>query len=556
MADDTNTPEEAPTPSESPSEAAEDSTTTSEPSSSQVRMKAHTVLAKVKQTEERRASPITIGDNSPEATVRPADGEAAASKAKKEKEIQIADKKKETSEELTKRLQKLALERQKENRHERLRVIQSDESSHLHSARTFQELKLPEHLLTALFEMGFERPSAIQEEALPRILANPPRNVIGQAQSGSGKTAAFVLGMLYRINIDETPSAICQALCVTPTRELAVQIFQNAVTPMAAHMTGLKVRLALSGENVDKGSKLDAHMVIGTPGKVVDWLKRRIIDPKKVKVFVLDEADNMVSENGHRANSLLIKKQMPKGCQSLLFSATFPPEVISFAEKMVYNPDKILIESGPEFLVSYVCLNFNIPKQYILLTFISFLQVLDVIKQLWIDCQQYDGGKLQFLEDIYSLLVIGQSIIFVGTKRDADSVHRTLTDSGYTCSLLHSGVDNDERDRTMEAFRRNESNVLITTNVLARGVDVDNVCLVVNYDVPVDKNGNPDYETYLHRIGRTGRFGRKGTAINLIGDQKSIEVLAAIEAHFSSDGKEMISNAVADPEALADMIQI
>lgn len=183
-------------------------------------------------------------------------------------------------------------------------------------------------------------------------------------------------------------------------------------------------------------------------------------------------------------------------------------------------------------------------------------KVLDVIKQLWIDCQQYEGGKLQFLEDIYSLLVIGQSIIFVGTKRDADSVHRTLTDSGYTCSLLHSSVDNEERDRTMEAFRKNESNVLITTNVLARGVDVDNVCLVVNYDVPVDKDGNPDYETYLHRIGRTGRFGRKGTAINLIGDQRSIEVLAAIEAHFSSDGKEMIGNAAADPEALADLIQI
>jgi ATP-dependent RNA helicase DDX19/DBP5 len=183
-------------------------------------------------------------------------------------------------------------------------------------------------------------------------------------------------------------------------------------------------------------------------------------------------------------------------------------------------------------------------------------QVLDVIKQLWIDCQNYDGGKLQFLEDIYSLLTIGQSIIFVGTKRDADSVHRTLTDSGYTCSLLHSSVDNEERDRTMESFRKGESNVLITTNVLARGVDVDNVCLVVNYDVPVDKDGQPDYETYLHRIGRTGRFGRKGTAINLIGDQRSIEVLASIEAHFSSDGKEMIQCAQADPEALADIIQI
>ena len=182
--------------------------------------------------------------------------------------------------------------------------------------------------------------------------------------------------------------------------------------------------------------------------------------------------------------------------------------------------------------------------------------MLDVIKQLWVDCQQYDGGKLQFLEDIYSLLVIGQSIIFVGTKRDADSVHRTLTDSGYTCSLLHSGVANEDRDKTMEAFRKNESNVLITTNVLARGVDVDNVCLVVNYDVPIDGDGNPDFETYLHRIGRTGRFGRKGTAINLIGDQRSIEVLASIEAHFATDGKEMIGNAPPDPEALADVIFI
>ncbi|KAL7503787.1 hypothetical protein ACHAXN_001530 [Cyclotella atomus] len=491
-------------------------------------MKAHTVLAKVKQSEERRG---VKGDDEPEAAA-PGSSEPAAAPAPaaSDADADASKKKYESSEELTRRLQKLALERQKQNRHETLRVIQSDESSHLHSAKTFQDLNLPPHLLKALFEMGFERPSAIQEEALPRILANPPRNVIGQAQSGSGKTAAFVLGMLYRIAVD-APATV-QALCVTPTRELAVQIFQNAVTPMAAHMTGLKVRLALSGEQVERGSSLDAHMVIGTPGKIVDWLKRRTINPSKIKVCVYDEADNMVSENGHRANSLLIKKQMPKGCQSLLFSATFPEEVVGFAEKMVRNPDKILVERGPEFLV------------------------LDVIKQLWIDCQSYEGGKLQFLEDIYSLLTIGQSIIFVGTKRDADSVHRTLTDSGYTCSLLHSSVDNEERDRTMESFRKGESNVLITTNVLARGVDVDNVCLVVNYDVPVDKDGQPDYETYLHRIGRTGRFGRKGTAINLIGDQRSIEVLASIEAHFSSDGREMIQCAVADPEALADIIQI
>ena len=366
-----------------------------EDAAAQVRMKAHVVLEKVKQSESSRTpTPISTPrestadlqakeaeakkaeeattaalDAAAEKAKESADAAAAAveaaknekdeeeevAEAKLKKEKEIEEKKKESSEELTKRLQKMALDFQDHNKHqkERLRVLQADQSSHLSSAKTFQELKLPDYLLKAVFEMGFERPSAIQEEALPRILANPPRNVIGQAQSGSGKTAAFVLGMLYRINID-TP-ATCQALCVTPTRELAVQIFQNAVTPMAAHMKGLKVRLALAGEQIERGAKLDAHAVIGTPGKVVDWLKRRIIDTRKIKVFVLDEADNMVAESGHRANSLLIKKQMPKGCQSLLFSATFPDEVVAFAEKMVYNPDKILIERGPEYLVSYLC---------------------------------------------------------------------------------------------------------------------------------------------------------------------------------------------------------
>jgi ATP-dependent RNA helicase DDX19/DBP5 len=259
-------------------------------------------------------------------------------------------KKREDPAELTKRLQKLALERQKESRGERLKVIQSDTSSHLSSARTFQELNLPKHLLDAIFSMGFDRPSAIQEEALPRILANPPRNVIGQAQSGSGKTAAFCLGMLYRIQVDDP--ATTQALCVTPTRELAVQIFTKTVAPMAAHMTGLKVQLALSGEQIERGKSMDAHMVIGTPGKVVDWLKRKIIKTHGIKVFVLDEADEMVGADGHRANSVLIKKQLPKHCQCLFFSATFPPEVVRFADKIVYNPDKILLDDGPTSLVS------------------------------------------------------------------------------------------------------------------------------------------------------------------------------------------------------------
>jgi ATP-dependent RNA helicase DDX19/DBP5 len=152
-------------------------------------------------------------------------------------------------------------------------------------------------------------------------------------------------------------------------------------------------------------------------------------------------------------------------------------------------------------------------------------------------------------------MTIGQSIVFVGTKREADEVHATLTNAGYTCSLLHGGIEGSLRDATMDDFRKGVSNVLITTNVLARGVDVDNVTLVVNYDVPVDKNKQPDYETYLHRIGRTGRFGRKGTAISLVGDMESLQVMAAIERYFAKDGVEMIHEAKADPEGLAELIE-
>lgn len=142
------------------------------------------------------------------------------------------------------------------------------------------------------------------------------------------------------------------------------------------------------------------------------------------------------------------------------------------------------------------------------------------------------------------------------TKNTADMVHSTLESAGYTCSVLHGGIEPAMRDVTMEAFRNGESNVLITTNVLARGVDIDNVCLVINYDPPTDRGGQPDFETYLHRIGRTGRFGRKGTAINLVDNQRSLEILASIEAHFAKGGKEMIAQVDADPEKLADVIEI
>lgn len=307
-----------------------------------IRSNAEDLLNKAESAERRRSAATTPAGSPPpsgQSTPKPVAESRSETESRKD------------TGELTKRLQKLALERQKQNK-DRLKVIQSDKSSHLSSVKTFQELNLPSHLLDAIFAMGFDRPSAIQEEALPRILSDPPRNLIGQAQSGSGKTAAFTLGMLYRIVVDSP--ATTQALCVTPTRELAIQIVDKAVKPMAANMKGLKIQLAIAGTFVDKSAGVDAHLVVGTPGKVVDWLKRRVINAKTIKVFVLDEADNMVQEGGHRANSLLIKRVMPPKCQSLFFSATFPEEVVNFASKMVENPDKILIEDGPEFLVRSV----------------------------------------------------------------------------------------------------------------------------------------------------------------------------------------------------------
>jgi len=402
-------------------------------------------------------------------------------------------------------------------RKKHIRVIQSDPNSHLFSAKTFKELNMPEVLLNGVYTMGFDRPSQIQEVALPMILASPPQNLIGQAQSGSGKTAAFCLGMLNRI---DTSQRCCQALCVAPTRELASQILQFCVKPMSQHMTDLTTQLAVAGVMIPRGQRCDAHLVVGTPGKIEDWLRRGGLNPRTIKVFVLDEADEMVKLGGHRDKSIAIHRRMPPSCQSLLFSATFSDEIMDFAKHVVRNPNIIKVASDEEL-------------------------ILDVIKQLWVRTSDIDGGKIQLLADIYDLLELVQSIIFVQTKMAAMQVTNTLTEKGFDVSTLHGDQDNTERDACMEDFREGRKKVLVTTNVLARGVDVPSVSLVINYDLPVTYQNRADFETYLHRIGRTGRFGRKGCAINFVNDDQDQAILADIERHFSP-GREMILQAPGD----------
>ena len=356
-------------------------------------------------------------------------------------------------------------------------------------------------------EMGFTRPSQIQAASLPIVLRGD--NLIAQGQTGSGKTIAFVTAMLNRV---DTSRSELQAVCLSPTRELAAQIVHDAVTPLSKYMDGIKVATALAGSRVT--GRCDAHVVVGTPGKVLDWFKRRHLDGRNVKILVCDEADVMVAKEsrakGLGRDTLAIKEFIPPHAQTLFFSATFTDEVIQFSKKIIKRAYVIKLATSNE-------------------------QVLDTIMQVWIDItkRKEGGGKLEVLQDIYSYLAIQQSIVFVDTKANADAVSKTMNDLGFTVSTLHGGLDALERDAVMDKFRSGRSKVLVTTDVLQRGVDVPAIAVVVNYDLPTKRVGMQsmaDGIAYTHRIGRTARFGRKGTAINFVHSPEDRSVLAAIQA--------------------------
>ncbi|BFZ58050.1 RNA helicase required for poly(A+) mRNA export [Savitreella phatthalungensis] len=381
----------------------------------------------------------------------------------------------------------------------KLADLQADPESPLYSAKSFEDLPLHDTLLKGLYAMRFQKPSKIQERALPLLLANPPRNMIGQSQSGTGKTAAFALTMLSRV--DPTKTGV-QALCIAPSRELARQIM-DVVVEMGKY-TQVKTAMALK-DTIERGAKIDAHIVVGTPGTVMDIVKRGSLSTKDIQVLVLDEADNMLDKQGLGSQSLKIKSLCPKTTQIVLFSATFPAEVEGFAGKFAPSANEIRLKTEE-------------------------LSV-DGIKQLYMDCPT-EESKYDILCDLYGILTIGQSIIFVRRRDTADRVAKRMTDDGHQVVSLHGAKDGGERDTIMDDFRTGRKKVLITTNVIARGIDVLQVNMVVNYDMPTDAEGKPDPETYLHRIGRTGRFGRLGVSVNFVHDKRSFEEMKAIQDYL------------------------
>ncbi|KAG2181787.1 hypothetical protein INT44_008602 [Umbelopsis vinacea] len=334
-----------------------------------------------------------------------------------------------------------------------------------------------------------------------------PRNMIGQSQSGTGKTAAFVLTMLSRIDPEikapqASKNAKDDAICLAPTRELVRQILD--VASQMGKFTNISMAAAVK-DTYKRNAKMDAQLIVGTPGTTMDLTQRRQIETRHVRIFVLDEADNMLDQNGLGDHSIRVRNMMPKTCQIVLFSATFPDIVRSFAVRFAPNADEIALRQEE-------------------------LSV-DGIKQFYMDCNSVEH-KYEVLCSLYNLLTISQSIIFCRRKDTADEIARRMTADGHSVVSLHGSLDSEERDAVMDAFREGHSKVLITTNVVARGIDILQVTLVINYDMPLTKEGRPDAETYLHRIGRTGRFGRTGVSINFVHDHDSWQQMREMESIF------------------------
>ncbi|XP_033244823.1 DEAD-box helicase Dbp80 [Drosophila miranda] len=386
-----------------------------------------------------------------------------------------------------------------------LDVQQQNPNSPLHSVKTFEALDLKTELLKGIYAMGFNTPSKIQETALPMLLGDPPQNMIAQSQSGTGKTAAFVLAMLSRVNVNLNHP---QVLCLSPTYELAIQTGEVAAR-MGQYCPDIKLRFAVRGEEVDRNNKITEHILIGTPGKMLDWgYKFRLFDMKKISVFVLDEADVMIATQGHHDQCIRIHKMLNHHCQILFFSATYDREVMEFAKLIVTEPTIIRLNREQESL--------------------------DNIKQYYVKCKNEDG-KYNAIQNIYGCISIGQAIIFCHTRRTAAWLASKMATDGHSVAVLSGDLTVDQRLAVLDRFRSGLEKVLITTNVLSRGIDIEQVTIVVNFDLPVDIRGNADCETYLHRIGRTGRFGKSGIAINLVSGEKCMSVCSAIEKHFKKD---------------------
>ena len=371
---------------------------------------------------------------------------------------------------------------------------------------SFEDMKLSEQLLRGIFAYGFEKPSAIQQRAIRPIMSG--RDVIAQAQSGTGKTATFSIGALAAVNMELREP---QILVLSPTRELAVQI-QKVMLAFGDYMN-VQVHACIGGGSVGVDiRKLDngVHVVSGTPGRMTDMLTRGHLRTRSIKMLILDEADEMLS-SGFVQQIYEVYRFLPPRTQVVLVSATLPKEVLNMTRKFMTDPLRILVKRDE--------------------------LTLEGIRQFFVDIAQ-EEWKFDTLCDLYDTLTITQAVIFCNTRRKVEWLASKMRDNNFTVSAMHGDMPQKERDAIMKEFRGGDTRVLISTDVWARGIDVQQVSLVINYDLPNTR------EQYLHRIGRSGRFGRKGVGISFV-KPEDVCILRDVEQYYGTQIDEMPMN-VAD----------
>jgi len=359
---------------------------------------------------------------------------------------------------------------------------------------TFDDMNLPENLLRGVYSHGFERPSEIQKRGIMPMKER--RDLLAQAQSGTGKTGAFTIGALSALDPDLKR---VQVLVLAPVRELAQQI--ESVAKSISTFMNISVYSATGGtplrediRAIEKG----CQYLIGTPGRIFDLMNRGVLSSEHIRVLIMDEADQMLEDRFKEQVMCILQKGFPKDTRIALFSATMSEDVIDVANNLLQNPQRILIQAK------------EVP--------------LDGIKQYYVELENADW-KFEVLADLYQQLHISQALVYCNKRQRAEWLAEKMSQQGFPLSVIHGEMDVEERKRRMKDFRSGAVRVMISTDLLARGIDVQQVSLVINYELPIQK------ENYIHRIGRAGRFGRKGVTINLISPEEK-RAVSEIEEHW------------------------
>ena len=370
----------------------------------------------------------------------------------------------------------------------------------------WDQIEMDNNILRGIYSHGFEKPSPIQQKAIKPILLK--RDVIAQAQSGTGKTAAFTIGALSILDLTNQNT---QVLILSPTRELSIQT-ANVVTNIGSMMQGLKVQTFYGGSVItedgnDFVKRNEPHVICGCPGRVYDMLRRNKITHKSIQLIILDEADEMLS-SGFKDQVYNIFQYLNPDVQVALFSATLPNQIFPIIKKIMRNPVQICVKA----------------EQLTLEGIIQFYVALEDDRQ-----------KYSTLKDIFSYLTLSQCIIYCNSVKRVADLYDAMCEDGFPVCCIHSGMDKSARDSAFNEFRNGKSRVLISSNVTARGIDIQQVSTVINFDIP------KDIFTYLHRIGRSGRWGRKGTGINFV-TRRDIGKLKDIETYYACEIKELPAN--------------